>query len=78
MNNNTFSVNAHDLFVIATRMAGFDATELILEIHCHSPNSKRINEPMVSNAMERICERNMEYQTCSIDEEFPNWERDTS
>jgi uncharacterized membrane protein YjdF len=48
---------AHDMFMIATRMAGFDAGELMREIVRRSPRARTINEPMVLNAMQAISDR---------------------
>ena len=48
------SKNAEQMFIIATRFAGFDAKELMLEIHRHSPKGKRVKEDTVTNAMHTL------------------------
>jgi hypothetical protein len=52
-----WSRNGLDMFHVATRMAGFDAGELMKEIYRRSPRAVKINEPMVLNAMQRISDR---------------------
>jgi len=54
----TFSKPARDMFAIAIKLAGFDRTELFLEI-CRRQRGRgqRINEPTVLNAMQAIVDR---------------------
>lgn len=61
------SVNAEDMFQIATRMAGFDPMELMKEIHRRTMHSKalKVNEHSVLEAMQTVFER---YET-------PAWEK---
>ena len=53
------SRNAEDMFRIATRIAGFDAKELMLEIHNRTKHSKakKVNENTVCEAMQTIADR---------------------
>ena len=52
------SANAEDLFKIATRMAGFDAVELMVEIHRRQHGRDAIvNVATVSNAMQVVRDR---------------------
>ena len=49
------SRNARDMWMIGTRMAGFDPEELWAEItRRKTKNAGRINEPTVLNAMSRV------------------------
>ena len=48
------SKNAEDMFTIATRLAGFDASELMLEIHRRSTHGRKVNESTVCNAMQTL------------------------
>lgn len=52
------SKNAEDLFKIATRLAGFDAKKLMLEIHRRQRDKSRtVNETTVERAMQALSER---------------------
>lgn len=51
------SKNAEDLFIIATRIAGFDSGELMIEIHRRSPKSNKVNERTVLAAMQTVYDR---------------------
>lgn len=56
------SVNAEDMFKIATRLAGFDASELMLEIHRRQRRrDAKVNEATVLAAMATVANRNPEY-----------------
>ena len=50
---------AESMFQIATRLAGFEPGELMLEIHrlTHHRGTTRVNEPTVRKAMSIIYER---------------------
>jgi hypothetical protein len=54
-----FSVNASELFAIAVKLAGFDARELLLEIHKHAPRRATVNtvEEAMAVIYRRHCER---------------------
>jgi len=55
---NVFSNNAHDLFMIATRVAGFNASELIVEITRRQGGcDRKISMNTVDNAMGTIQRR---------------------
>ena len=52
------SKNAEDMYAIATRLAGFDPGELMVEIHRRSdPYATRVNEPTVLKAMQAVQDR---------------------
>ena len=51
------SRNAEGMFRIATRLAGFDAKELMLEIHRRSTNGHKVNENTVTQAMQTLSDR---------------------
>lgn len=63
----TFTTNAGDLFKIATRIAGFDAKELMLEIARLQRHSKavRANERTVLRAMQAVRDRYKELKGTS-------------
>ena len=62
-----FSRNASDLYKVAVMLAGFDARELLMEIHRHAPN--RATERTVGNAMQKIRdEYNMHAELYSADD----------
>jgi len=52
------SRNAEDMFKIATRLAGFDAKELMLEIHRRQRGrDAKVNEATVLAAMQTVKDR---------------------
>lgn len=55
------SVNAEDMFQIATKMAGFDPIELMKEIHRRTMRSSafKVNESTVLNAMGTLDEASL-------------------
>ncbi len=59
------SKNAEDLYRLATRMANFDAGELMTEIHRRTAKSKaeKVNERTVEAAMQTVFERHAEEAT---------------
>lgn len=52
------SAAAEDMFRVATMLAGFDARELMLEIHRRTAHSRaeKVNEPTVLAAMQTLIE----------------------
>lgn len=52
------SRNAEDMFKIATRLAGFDAKALMLEIHrSQRDKTRKVNEATVLQAMQTLTDR---------------------
>ena len=52
------SKSAESMFKIATRLAGFDAKALMLEIHrSQRDKTRKVNETTVLNAMQRLTDR---------------------
>ncbi len=59
----SMSREARDMFIIATRIAGFDYRELMLEMHRLRPNTDRFNVTTVLNAMQAISDRHKPHPT---------------
>ncbi len=51
------SKNAEDMFTVATKLANFNAKELMVEIHRKSPCGNKVKVSTVEDAMHIIAER---------------------
>lgn len=60
------SHNAEGMFNIATRLAGFDPRELMIEINRRSKSDK-VNERTVLNAMQAIVDHEPDYNAHVLD-----------
>ena len=56
------SANAHDMFMVAVNLAGFDGEELWAEMFARSRLRGKANERRVTDAMQRLCDRDEVYQ----------------